>query len=526
MKTHYDYIIVGSGSAGSIIAARLSENSTKSVLLIEAGQDYKDLNSLPNDFKYGFGPELTNDWWIKSGNKNRSLFVANSTDEQNSPMLVPRGKVVGGSSAVNAQIFLRGDPGDYDSWGRNGNDEWSFEKCLPQFIKIENDLDFSGDFHGQKGPIQVRRHSKDEMTQDAIAFDEGLQSIGFPATLDHNDPDSTGVGPLPFNTINRIRQNAAICYLNPIRSRKNLHLKSNSFVQKIIIKDSKAIGVEVTSNQNVTNFYSEEIIISAGAIGSPHLLLLSGIGPEQHLKEIGIKLINHLPGVGKNLRDHPQVNLSWKKKDSYKHDKRSLKRGITVGLRYTATGSNLNNDMLIHHTATIFPSIYFGSHSEDKYSGIGMIACLYLALGSGELKLRDPNPFIQPLLNYNYFQEEEDLRRMRECVRLGIQVGESNSYSKIVSNVIQPSYEQISDDKLLNHWIKQNARTSHHVSGTCKLGPDKDTMAVVDQYGKVRGVKNLRIADASIMPDCVRANTNLPTMMIAEKIAQFISNGK
>ena len=364
------------------------------------------------------------------------------------------------------------------------------------------------------------------MTQDAIAFDEGFQSIGFPPTVDHNDPDSTGVGPFPFNTVNRIRQNAAMCYLNPVRSRKNLHLKSNSFVQKIIIKDSKAIGVEVNHNQKVSNFYSEEILICAGAIGSPQLLMLSGIGPEEHLKEIGIKLINHLPGVGKNLRDHPQVNLTWKKKDSYKHHKQSLKRGITVGLRYTAKGSNLNNDMLIHHTATIFPSIYFGAHSKDKYSGTGMIVCLYLALGSGELKLRAPNPFIQPLLNYNYFQEEEDLRRMREGVRLGVEVGESASYSKIVSNIIQPSHEQINDDTLLNHWIKQNARTSHHVSGTCKLGPEKDSMSVVNQYGKVHGVKNLRIADASIMPDCVRANTNLPTMMIAEKIAQFISNGK
>ena len=269
-----------------------------------------------------------------------------------------------------AQIVLRGDPHDYYIWAENGNDEWTFEKCLPAFLRIENDTDMGGDFHSQDGPIRVRRHPEEEWTQDAKAFYEGLQEAGYPVTKDHNDPDSTGVGPMPFNTIDRVRQSTALNYINPARNRLNLTLRGDCTVQKVIFENDRAVGVQVESGGENFEVYGDEIILSSGSIGSPQLLMVSGVGPREHLNELGIPVVNALPGVGQNLRDHPQVHLVWNVREDYEHHREGLIRGATMAIRYTAEGSDLHNDMLIQSTATA-PGKPYMVDSETLYTGVG-----------------------------------------------------------------------------------------------------------------------------------------------------------
>ena len=516
----YDYIIIGSGSAGAIIASRLSESSKNSVLLIESGPGYTSIDQTPNEVKYGFGANRNRSWFFTNPDHGRT-FIGKST-ELREPILVPRGKTLGGSSAVNAQIFLRGEPDDYDAWSKSGNDLWGFQECLPYFRKLENDIDFSGDFHGQSGPVRCIRTPKNEWQKDSVAFYDGFRDLGYAHVDDHNDPDSTGVGPLPFNTINRIRQNTWLTYLEPHLDRPNLTILSNAQVEKIILDNLQAKGVIVKTERGVETIQGNEIIVSAGAINSPQILMLSGIGPDDMLSKKGIKTLLDQPNLGKNLRDHPQVPLTWQVQKGQESDPDL--RGVDVAIRYTANGSNLRNDMMIHHTSFGMGSkLYFGD-TTNMFGRVGMIVAIYLAKGQGELSLRTSDPRIQPYINYNFFKETEDLRRMRDAVRMCVEIGAGSSYKDLIDFRLAPSEEILNSDTQLDIWIKENARTSHHISGTCKMGQESDPTSVVDQYGNVHGTKNLKVADASIMPDCPRANTNVPTMMIGEKISDLILN--
>ena len=520
----YDFIIIGSGSAGGILAARLSEDPTVSVLLIESGPLHHSISNMPNAVKYGFGSDRNLRGYWYSNPADGHMFVARATDMQ-SPMLVPRGTTLGGSSSVNAQIFLRGEPDDYDSWASEGNNLWGFQECLPYFRILENDLDCSGDFHGKSGPVQCVRCPREEWHQDQIAFFQGFTKLGFPETFDHNDPDSSGVGPLPFNTIDRIRQSTWLTYVKPVLERKNLTVLSETQVQSVKFSGSKATSVRANSPDGIKEISAGEIILSAGAIGSPQILMLSGVGPAAHLEQLGIDVMHDLPGVGLNLRDHPQVPLYWKVQSSYEVDQ--TVRSLQVALRYTATGSKLRNDMLIHpvsyESGNPTDKVYFGKESDDELY-VGMVAAIYLAKGSGSLKLRTSDSSVQPFLDYNFLCEEQDLLRLRESIRLCITVGEGEAYKGLLEERVMPSSKDLESDGKLDQWLKQNVRTSHHISGTCKMNPSTDELAVVNQLGQVHGLSNLRVADASIMNDCVRANTNVPTMMIGERISDLIKH--
>ncbi len=513
----YDVLIVGAGSAGCVLASRLSEDPNRSVLLLEVGADYPDFERLPDELKNGFNQDAS-----ALGSPFNWAYQASGAAGQASPMQVARGKVVGGSSAVNGQVLLRGIPEDYDSWAEMGNDQWSYVNVLPFFRKLETDADIRDDFHGSDGPIPVRRDKRQDWKPYQSAFVDACLADGYPADEDMNNPDSTGVGPVPVNTSNGIRMNTALTYLDPARHRLNLTVKANVLTRRVLFQGDRATGVEVESDGERFAVEADQVVLAAGGIASPQLLMLSGVGPVDHLREMGIPLVRDLPGVGQNLRDHPLVTVELAVKEGVHLDVNGPR--MQAGLRYTAAGSSLRNDM------QIFPANYGGPKTGDPLGGawktrelgVRLTCILELAYSTGELRLSANDPSQKPQLAYRYLEDPRDLERCREAVRICQQLLEHPSLQSIVDHWTDPTEEDLASDQALDAWLKQNISTAQHTCGTCKMGPDSDPMAVVDQYGRVKGISGLTVADLSIAPNVIRANTNATAIMIGERVAGWI----
>ncbi|MBV7327059.1 GMC family oxidoreductase N-terminal domain-containing protein [Chloroflexi bacterium TSY] len=462
----FDTVIIGAGSAGSILAARLTEDLNRSVLLVEAGPDYPDVASLPDEVKHGYGVSKG----VRGFTYHDWTYQAQAT-ETAKVLHIPRGKITGGSSAVNGQIFLRGEPDDFDRWAAMGNDLWSFEQVLPYFKKIERDLDFSDGYHGVDGPTPVRRYPRAEWLPDQLAYYEASRAMGFPDCPDHNRPYTTGVGAVPLNCIDRIRYSTALTYLAEARQRPNLTVKANGLVHRILFEGRRAKGITVAQEGSLETITADEIIVSAGALGSPQLLMLSGIGPAEHLHTLDIPVLVDLPGVGQNLRDHPTVNMHWAIHDDVLLERplEAQKPWHQVILRYTAPGSSLVNDMII----------YSGVNTHDRI--FIMRPTINLAESAGELRLRTSDPTAPPYLNYRYFSTPFDQERQRAAVHFCHTLTAYDSYEAIIAYPIKPIDADLASDNALDHWIQREADTGHHSAGTCKMGPTSDPMAVVDQ---------------------------------------------
>jgi choline dehydrogenase len=505
----YHDIVIGAGSAGGAIAARLSEDPARSVLVLEAGPDYTSVDAMPNDLLKPWVSWRDHDWGFKA--------EAVPGREIN----LHRGKVVGGSSAVNGTIALRGVPGDFADWVALGNPEWAWENVLPYYRRLESDP-AGGDYHGANGPIPIERPARDEWQPIQRAFYDACRSLGFADSPDQNLPDATGVGAWPRNRAAGNRISTNIGYLIPARGRLNLTIRGGCLVHRLLFEGNRVVGVEVESGGEVQRVHADRVTLSAGTLQSPAILLRSGIGPKEKLEAHGIALRHELPGVGENLIDHFSSGVQAVPVAGVEHDPAVV---TEIGLRYTADGSNLFNDMQLA-VSTIFDNDQVRGLSEHPRGvpSFGVGAVLQRTKSRGRLTLRSTNPAEQPQLDMRYASDPEDMRRLVDGLRLSWRIMHSPELAPYVGEVLAPSAEVVESDEKLAEYIRATTSTTWHVVGTCRMGAESDPMAVVDQHGRVRGLEGLRVADASIMPDIVSCNTNLTSIMIGERVAEWLKN--
>jgi predicted dehydrogenase (TIGR03970 family) len=523
----YDVVIVGGGAAGCVLASRLAADTETSVLLLEAGPDYADPNNLPDEIKFGHtrfaeAPDSQHNWALRG-----------TITEEQGQIHVAQGRVIGGGSSINGQAMQRGFPEDFDSWAALGNSEWSYEKVLPYFRKSERDLDIQDNYcHGSDGPMPVRRRQDGPQPTIQQAFSAACEQAGFGTTTDTNGLYPAGIGVSPSNNIGGVRMSTAMTHLNPMRHHLNLTVRGGVFVRKILVDSGRAVGVEAESGGTVFRVEADRVVLSAGGIRSPHLLMLSGIGPEDHLRQFGIPVVCHLPGVGQNLWNHLSAQVTFKVKDGV-----SLDAGVDAAhfcLHYTAEGSATVNDMVLRSTTVVDERAERVPGVRTKYltgdvppDRAARITCtLGLPDGSGYVRLASADPGVQPSFNYCYLQHPNDARRVRDGVRFAAKLLESDVYRDVADYRILPTDEVLADDDALDLWIRQTVGTARHVSGTCKMGPDTEPMAVVDQYCRVKGIGGLWVADASIMPRIPRSGGSHATViMIGERVVDWVAAG-
>ncbi|MEM7098187.1 MAG: GMC family oxidoreductase N-terminal domain-containing protein [Pseudomonadota bacterium] len=497
-----DVLVVGAGSAGCVVASRVSEDSNKHVVLVEAGPDYPDLAATPFDLINSHNNSYTaHDWGFN--------YQPTSTRSDR----FPRGRVVGGSSSVNTTIALRGMPEDYDEWADAGNPGWTWPEVLPAFKRLERDLDFpNADYHGDSGPISIRRYPTEELLPQHQAFLESAAALGYPHCADANDPEGWGAGPHPMNKLGRVRVSAAVGYLAPARIRPNLTICADTTVYRVIVERGKCTGVEVERHGERFVIHARLVVLSAGALMTPSLLLRSGIGAAAEISRLGVDLVQDVPGVGENLSDHPALSVVCQVKDSSLIDFDAPI--IQTILRYTAPGSDKRNDLQIEQIS------FAGRPGGPPLFVIAPV--LEYQHGRGRLSLADANPATHPTIENRFCENDLDCERLAGCVQDTLAFTQVGPLAEMIESVTFPDPARGTELDDIKSLCRKFSGSGYHPCGTAKMGPVEDPMAVVDAKGRCHTVSQLVVADASIMPSVPRANTNLSCLMIGEKIGEWI----
>ncbi|MFT5900071.1 MAG: choline dehydrogenase [Glaciecola sp.] len=528
-QTQFDFIIIGAGSAGATLAARLTENNQFSVCLIEAGgEDKNPFIHIP--FGLAFLTRMTNLGWEydtepQSQLNDRKLFW-------------PRGKVLGGSSSLNAMCYIRGVPEDYDRWSDMGAKGWDWKTVLPYFKKSEKQEHGESEMHGADGYLSVSDLRHTNPLSDV--FVDAAEEIGLAKVTDFNGSEREGLGFYQVTQENGQRCSTAKGYLRPALARSNLTVFTKALVEKIQIEDGVATGVKLQlDGQSIELTASKEVLLSAGAINSPQVLMLSGVGPKEHLTENSIECIVDLPGVGQNLQDHLDaiVQHRCKNHDSYSISLALIPRYVKAAFNYMFKRQDLFTSNVAEaggfdrtQTAGDIPDIQYhflpaillnhGRTTAFGY-GYGVHVCGLYPKSRGEIKLRSNKPNDPATIDPHYLEHADDQKVMIDGVRRARNILAAPSFEKYKSWEIGPGPDAQSDEEILA-FIRKKAETIYHPVGTCKMGDISDVMTVVDSELKVKGIKGLRVVDAAVMPTLVGGNTNAPTIMIAERCADLI----
>jgi choline dehydrogenase len=525
MEESFDYVVVGAGSAGCAVAGRLSEDQTARVLLVEAGGRDRSPNiKIPAAFSKQFKTKL--DWDYETGPEphlgNRMLYV-------------PRGRSLGGSSSMNAMMYIRGRPLDYDGWSEAGCDGWSYEDVLPLFRRAETNERGSSEVHGASGPLNVSDlRSPRRLTK---RFLDAAAGAGIPRIADVNAPEQDGVSMCQVTIKNGRRWSAADAYLRPARRRPNLRILTGAQVAGLDMDGSRVSGVRGRDRRGreFTARADREVILSAGSIGSPQLLMLSGIGPAGHLREVGIEPRVALPGVGENLQDHPYVISCFESTVNEDLADAEAPRALAeyVLRRSGPLSSNIGEATAFVRTRPglaaadvqiLFGPVYYHDNGFDTIDGhaFSIAACLITPKSRGHLRLRSADPDAKPVLVGNHLAEPEDLESLVAGIKLAHEIAATEPLASVRGRWLVPA-DPVETDAEIEAFAREEAELLYHPVGTCKMGTGDD--AVVDPQLRVRGVEGLRVADASIMPVITGGNTNAPAIMIGEKAADLIRAG-